>query len=102
MDFIDVQIGRLKNVDRLSLLEGKGIRGSEGSSRMVLSLDYHPSLLDVHRILRELQVFTDMSPLLKRVLPDVPMVSFRRPKNLKDNLVKVKIQPMKEKAKDQV
>ena len=98
-DFIDVKIARVKNVDRLSLLEGKGIRGSEGSSRMVLILDYHPALLDVLRILRELQPFTDMSPLLKRVLPEVPMVSFRIPKNLKDNLVMAKIHPLKEKVK---
>ena len=53
-DFIDAQIDRVKNVDRLPLLEGEGIHGSEGSSRVVLNLDYHPALLDVHRILREL------------------------------------------------
>ena len=29
----------------------------------------------------------------------VPMISFRRPKNLKDNLVRAKIQPLEEKAK---
>ena len=99
-DFIDNQIGLVKNVDHFSLLEGKGIRDSEGSSRMLLNLDSHPALLDVHRILRELQVFTDISPLLKRVLPEVPMVNFRRPTNLKDNLVRAKIQPLEEKVKE--
>ena len=29
----------------------------------------------------------------------VPMISFRRPKNLKDNLVRAKMQPLEEKAK---
>ena len=76
-DFIDNQIGRVKNVDCFSLLEGRGIRDSEGSSRMALNLDSHTALLDVYRILRELQVFTDISSLLKRVLPEVPMVNFR-------------------------
>ena len=38
--------------------------------------------------------------MLKRVLPEVPMVSFKRPKNLKYNLVMAKIQPMEENVKE--
>ena len=67
--------------------------------RMVLTLDFRPALLGVHGILRDLQVLTDMSPILKRVLVEVPMISFRRPKNLKDKLVKAKLQPLEENAK---
>ena len=42
-----------------------------------------------------------MSPVLKKVYAfmKVPMRSFRRPKNFKDNLVRVKRQPLQEKAK---
>ena len=99
-DFINDQIGRVKNVDHFSLLERKRIRDSEGNRRMVLNLDSHPALLDVHRILRELQVFTDISFLLKRVLPEIPIVNFGRPNNLKNNLVRAKIQPLEEKVKE--
>ena len=42
-----------------------------------------------------------MSPILKSwVLVEIPMISFRRPKNLKDNLVRAKLQPLEEKVKE--
>ena len=67
---------------------------------MVFSLDFHPALLGVHGVLRDLQVLTDMSLILKSwVLVEIPMISFRRPKNRKDNLVRAKLQPLEEKAK---
>ena len=67
---------------------------------MVFSLDFHPALLGVHGVLRDLQVLTDMSLILKSwVLLEIPMISFRRLKNHKDNLVRAKLQSLEEKAK---
>ena len=40
-----------------------------------------------------------MSPVLKKVFMEVPMISFRRPRNLKVNLVRAKMQPLEKKAK---
>ena len=75
-------------------LKTRGLKGYV--YRMVLTLDFDPALLGVHGILRDLQVLMDMSPILKWVLVEIPMISFRRPK--KDNLVRAKLQPLEEKA----
>ena len=68
MDFVNTQIGRVKQLDRLSLLKGNKERTSKKGyvNRMVLTLDFHPALLDVHKILQDLQVLvnTGMSPVL--------------------------------------
>ena len=89
------------NLDRSSVLEDSKKRGLKKDyvDRMVLTLDFEPALLGVHGILCDLQVLTDMSSILKRVLVEIPMISFERPKNLKDNLVRAKLQPLEEKAK---
>ena len=78
-------------------LKTRGLKGYV--YRMVLTLDFDPALLGVHGILRDLQVLMDMSPILKWVLVEIPMISFKRPKNLKDNLVRAKLQPLEEKVK---
>ena len=62
-------------------------------------LDFHPALMDVHRVRRILQGLVNFSPTLKKLLPVVPMVSFRRPKNLKDLLVRAKVRPLEEKIR---
>ena len=68
-------------------------------NRMVLILDYNPALKELYRILKELQVFVNLSPTLQNLLPVVPMLSFRRPKNLTDLLVRAKVRPFKEERK---
>ena len=54
--------------------------GAKKSSRIPIVLDYHPALLDLHKVFRELQPIVDASKLLKEILPETPIVSFRRPK----------------------
>ena len=60
---------------------------------MVLVLSNHPALLKIHRILRELQVLVEWSPLEKSILPEPPKVSFRLPRNIKGFLVRAKLEP---------
>ena len=59
---------------------------------MVLVLNYHPALLKIHRILRELEALVEWSPLLKSILLEPPIVSFRWPRNIKDFLVRAKLE----------
>ena len=63
-DLIDSQVGWVFNLDRSSVLEDSKKRGLKKDyvDRMVLTLDFHPALLGVHGILRDLQVLTDMLP----------------------------------------
>ena len=81
------------------MLNGTGKRNSDRSDRLVLTLDFHPALQVVHSILRELQTLVELVPALKKLLPDTPRLSFRRAKNLKDILVRAKMQPIEEGCK---
>ena len=74
-------------------------RNSNRSDRLVLTLDFHPALQVVHNILRESQTLVELVPVLKKLLPVAPLLSFRRTKNLKDILVMAKMQPMEEGSK---
>ena len=94
--FVDEQICRVNGLDRDVLLNGTGKRNSDRSDRLVLTLDFHPALQVVHSILRELQTLVDLVPVLKKLLPVTPRLSFRRAKNLKDILVRAKMQPIEE------
>ena len=64
----------------------------------ILMVYYHQALVDVHRVFRELQSLDDFSKVLKKFLPVAPKVSLRRPKNLKDLSVRIKIRPLKKKV----
>ena len=44
-------------------------------------------------ILRELQVLIEWSPMLKSILPEPPIVSFRQPRSMKVFLVRAKLEP---------
>ena len=63
---------------------------------MVLILDFHLALQAVHGILLELQTLVELVPALKKLLPVAPRLSFRRSRNLKDILVRAKMQPIEE------
>ena len=75
----------------------------EKSARMSLVLNYHPALLNVHRELKELQVIVNMSVnVLKAILLETPLLSFQRPKNLRNELVRVKLKPVGEVSKGNI
>ena len=80
----------MRNCERSELLWSDQARVYDRNERAVLVLKYHPALLDVHRILKKMQILVHVSPLLKSLLPEPHMVSFRRSRNLEDNLVKAK------------
>ena len=50
-------------------------------------IDYNPALGAIYDIFRELQVIASSTEMLLRIMPEPPMVCFRRTKNLKDHLV---------------
>ena len=67
---------------------------------MSFVLNYHPMLLNVHHVLKELQAIVNMlANVLKAILPKAPLLSFRRPKNLRDELVRAKLKPVEEVAR---
>lgn len=99
-NLVENQIERVRRLKRSDLLED-GSRSSrlDSQQQITLVIDYHPALLDVYKILRDLQILVEYSAVLKKVLPIVPLLSFRRAKNLKDYLVRAKLTPVKETIK---
>ena len=85
--FVEQQILKEKMKNRKVLMLGAK-KSSEKCARIPIVLDYHPALLDLHKVFRELQPIVDASKLLKEILPETPIVSFRRPKSIKDMLVR--------------
>jgi hypothetical protein len=64
----------------------------KNSNRKCFVIDYHPAWLRVlYNILRELQVIVSWSERFLSIMPEPPMVCFRRSKNLKDHLVRSKL-----------
>ena len=87
-DYVDNQFERVRGVNRNSLLKQK--EGIENSDRNCFVVDYHPALRVLYEIFRELQGIVDWSERFLQIMPEPPMVCFRRTKNLKDHLVRTK------------
>ena len=82
----------MREVRLSELLRNNQKRSRDKKERIVLLLNYHPALLKIHRILRELHVLIDWSPLLKSILLEPPIISFRRRRNIKDFSVGTKLE----------
>lgn len=63
------------------------------NERTIFVLTYNPALPSVSGILQRHWRVMSKDPYLKKVFPNPPMVAFRRPKNLRDILIKAKVPP---------
>ena len=92
-DFIDSQFCRVRNHDRRDLLESKKKPKSKDSfgDRVCCVFDYHPAMGCLNQIFEQLQGIVSISSEFAKVLKEKPLLSFRRPKNLKDHLVRSKL-----------
>ena len=61
--------------------------------RTIIVLTYNPALPSVSGILQKHWRVMTQDPYLKKVFPSPPMVAFRRPKNLRDKLIKARVPP---------
>ena len=77
------------NHDQSDLLESKKKLGNKDNFGCVV--DYHPVMSSLNQIFKQLQGIVGLSPEFARVLKEKPLLSFRRPKNLKDHLVRSKL-----------
>lgn len=60
-------------------------------NRTVLSLQYDPRLPNISNILKNFWKVMTKNPRLKEIFPSPPMITWTRPKNLKDYLIKAKL-----------
>ena len=77
------------------LNQNGGLNRGRGE-RIPFVVTYHPAFNLIYNIVSRLQHMLDASAEHKKVFPNKPLVSFRRAKNLKDNLVRAKLAPLQQ------
>ena len=81
-----------KRVDTISTVGGPTSDDlSRIQKRIPLVIDYHPALPDITGILRKYQPLLHCSDVLRTAVPELPIVTFRRPFNLGNHLVRAKV-----------
>ena len=85
-------ISRAGAIQREELLSHKSKLQSElQSSRIPFTLTYHPDLPNIRTILDRHWSKIESCSKLKKMFPEKPVVAYRRPKSLRDILVKAKL-----------
>ena len=87
---IDSQLDKVRQLDREILLNG--ISKQKDDTRIPLVLTYHPALQGVSNILRKCANILLVDDEHRKQFAGKVFVSFRRAKNLKDTLVRAKLQ----------
>ena len=98
-NFVKAQIRRARNKTREEVL-APYIK--EKNERIPFVTTYHPSLPNIGGLIRELQPVLHCSERCRNAVPNLPMVAFRRPKNLRDYLVHAKLKTTQQIARGTV
>ena len=95
-NFIVSGIDKAKAIPRSVALRYKE---KKKTKRPIFAINYDPKLPPVRDIqLRHWRSMVSQDPYLREVFPQPPLTAFKRPKNLRDNLIRAKI-PQKGKTK---
>ena len=89
-----IRFNRVKGISRSRLFTQK--ESSEVKNSNCFVVDYHPAFSVLYGIFRELQQIVGLSDSFLSVMPEPPMICFRRCKNLKDHLVRSTLPRIKE------
>ena len=90
---IDGALEKARSIPRQRALERVIKSKANSKRRPVLSIEYHPALPPLSKILQKHWRVMVQDPHLKDAFPLPPMVAYRRPPNLKDKLVRAKVPP---------
>ena len=85
---INSAIERAKMIPRFKALEKVPTKKND---RVILTLEYSPQLPSVSGIIKSAWRVMTQDPHMKKVFPEPPMLAWKRPKSLRDNLVKTKV-----------
>ena len=64
------------------------------NTRVPLVTTYHPQLRTIGSILHKHLPLLHASNLMTKIFPEVPLTAYRRPRNLRDLLVKARVKPI--------
>ena len=67
------------------------MKSESDQNKLALNITYHPDFQNVRNILQELHILLTPDKEYKKVFQNTPIAGFRNTKNLKDDLVKVKL-----------
>ena len=85
---INSAIERAKLISREKALEKVAPKKNE---RVIFALEFSPELPSISGIVKSAWRVMVRDPHLKKVFPEPPMLAWRRPKSLKDKLIKAKV-----------
>ena len=85
---IDSAIQRAKLITRKQALEKVPPKENK---RVIFALEFNPQLPSISRILQSAWRVMTLDPKMKKIFPEPPMLAWKRPKSLRDQLVKAKI-----------
>ena len=87
----DNAFDKVKDLDRHTLLHGERHVNHDTTIPIPLITTYGTGMPNITQIMRKHWPILMSSPLVKEVLPNTPTVAYRRPPNLKDQLVRAQV-----------
>ena len=88
---VESQVRKAKRRSKQSLFSGHSGQRSRNLERIPLVINFHPALSGVNNIIDSLWPILHASGEMKDLFKEKPIVAFRRPRNLKDELVRSKL-----------
>ena len=90
---VDASIKKAIQIPREQALKKVEKAQDPNKKRPVFSVEYHPALPSLSKILQKHWRVMVEDPNLKEAFPLPPMVAYRRPPNLKEKLIRAKVPP---------
>ena len=91
--FVQRQIDRASLIKREDALAPSRQTSKTSHSRAPLVITYHPTLPNFSAVLEKYQALLNVSPRLQKIFPEKPVIAYRRPRNLRDLLVRAQLTP---------
>ena len=89
---IDSAIDKARNVQRSEAL--KKVHKEKSQNRPVFVIHYDPRLPSIPAIVQKHWRTMIQDPRLKEVFPVPPLVAYKRPKNIRDKIIRSKVPPL--------
>ena len=89
---INAAISRARSIPRNEAL--KKVLKAKNSDRPVLTIQYHPALPSLAKIINRHYRTMTLDPHMKSVFPQPPLVAYKRQKNLREYLIRAKVPPV--------
>ena len=89
---IESAIEKARNVPRREAL--KKVYKENSSNRPVFVIHYDPRLPSIPAMVQKHWMTMIQDPRLKEVFPKPPLVAYKRPKNIRDTLIRSKVPPL--------